>query len=143
MKKLDPHTDYVRSSPCFFRLIRQAMAVVCLLVVALAALLPAPLLEPANLATVPNPSRAAWFLVWTQEVVSYSKQAVYGLLLLGLLFAVLPWLPRTRPARQARWLPADQRWVNALTLLTFGMIVALTFVALYLRGENWVFGWFF
>jgi len=131
--------EYVKSSPVFFTLIRNAMAGAILVVLVLAVLFPAPLLEPADLATVPNPSRAAWFLVWTQEVVSYSKYAIYPIIFIGTVFACLPWLPRTQPAERARWFAPEQRWINILTLLVFAAIVILTIVALYFRGENWAF----
>ena len=134
---------YIKSDPFFFQIIKHSMAAILLLVVALAALLPAPLLTPADLSRVPNPSRAAWFLTWMQEVVSYSKYAICPILLLGGLFCVLPWLPGVASAEQARWWPQDQRWVNWLTIVSFLVIVALTIVAFYFRGENWSFGWFF
>lgn len=134
-----PVKEYVKSSPVFFTLIRNSMAAGILVVLVLAALFPAPLLEPADFSAVPNPSRAAWFLVWTQEVVSYSKYAVYPILLVGVVFACLPWLPGTVKAERARWFAPEQKWVNILTLLVFGAIVALTVIALCFRGENWVF----
>lgn len=134
---------YVKSDPVFLQMIKNAAAAIILLVVVLAALLPAPLLPPADLSRVPNPSRAAWFLIWMQEVVSYSKYAIYPVFMLGGLFCVLPWLPGAESAQQASWFPRDQRLVNWLTLLSFVVIVALTLIAFYFRGENWSFGWFF
>ena len=131
--------EYVKSSPVFFTLIRNAMAAAIVVTLVLAALFPAPLLEPADFSDVPNPSRAAWFLVWTQEVVSYSKYAVYPLIVVGGIFACLPWLPATPKAERARWFPAEQKWVSILTLVVFVVIVVLTVVALYFRGENWAF----
>ena len=131
--------EYVKSSPVFFTLIRNAMAAAIVVTLVLAALFPAPLLEPADFSDVPNPSRAAWFLVWTQEVVSYSKYAVYPMIVVGAIFACLPWLPGTTRAERARWFPAEQKWVSILTLVVFVAIVVLTIVALYFRGENWAF----
>lgn len=134
---------YVKSDPIFFRLIKHSMAAILLLVIVLSALLPAPLLAPADLSRVPNPSRAAWFLIWMQEVVSYSKYAIYPVILLGGVFCVLPWLPGVAPSERAQWWPKDQRWINWLTLISFVVIMALTIVAFYFRGENWSLGWFF
>lgn len=134
---------FVPSDPVFFNMVKRSMAVIVVVVVVLAALLPAPLLAPADLSRVPNPSRAAWFLIWMQELVSYTKYAIYPILLMALTLCVLPWLPGVKPAQQARWWPSDQRWINWLALLAFVYIVVLTIVALYFRGENWAFGWFF
>ncbi|OQY16243.1 MAG: cytochrome B6 [Desulfobacteraceae bacterium 4572_35.1] len=134
---------YVRSNPAFFRLIKRAMAAIVLLVVVIALLLPAPLLAPADLSRVPNPSRAAWYLIWMQELVSYTKYAVYPILFGAGVLAALPWFPGNLPAHQAQWWPRDQRLVNWLATLAFIVILLLTIVALYFRGENWSFGWFF
>lgn len=134
---------YIPSDPFFFTLIKRSMAAILLVVVVLAALFPAPLLGPADVSRVPNPSRAAWFLIWMQEVVSYSKFAIYPIIALGVLFCGLPWLPKVAVSEQARWFPADQKWITVLTLVTFIVIVALTVVAVYFRGENWAFGWFY
>jgi len=138
-----PVNKFVKSDPVFFKLIQRSMAAIVLVVVVLSVLLPAPLLAPADLAHVPNPSRAAWFLIWMQEVVSYSKYAIYPIILLMVLLAALPWLPGMKPAQNACWWPRDQRWVNWLALLCFILITVLTIVALYFRGENWSLGWFF
>jgi len=135
--------NYVKSDPVFFRLIKQSMAAIVLVVVVFAALFPAPLLNPADISLVPNPSRAAWFLIWTQEVVSYTKYAIYPIIFLGILFCALPWLPNVSPNAQAQWFPSDQKKINWLTVITFLVIVGLTVVAFYFRGENWLFGWFF
>lgn len=135
--------NYVKSDPVFYRLIKQSMAAIVLVVVVFAALFPAPLLDPADVSRVPNPSRAAWFLIWMQELVSYSKYAIYPIILLGGVFCVLPWLPKMSPSEQAQWFPADQKKINWATVISFLVIVALTVVAFYFRGENWSFGWFF
>ncbi|PLX93675.1 MAG: cytochrome B6 [Desulfuromonas sp.] len=131
--------NFVKSDPTFFRLIKGAMAATLLATIVFAALFPAPLLGPADVSRVPNPSRAAWFLIWMQEVVSYSKYAIYGVVVLGGLFCVLPWLPGTPTAKRAQWWAGEQRWVNWLTVVSCVVICVLTLVALYFRGENWSF----
>lgn len=135
--------NFVKSDPVFYRLIKQSMAAITVVMVVFAALFPAPLLDPADLSHVPNPSRAAWFLIWMQEVVSYSKYAIYPIIILGGLFCVLPWLPQIKPSEDAQWFPRDQRGVNWATMVTFLLIIILTVVAFYFRGENWSFGLFF
>ena len=132
-------SDYVRSSPHFFRIIKIAFAVMLALLLVGAFFYQAPLQGPADVSRVPNPSKAAWFLMWTQELVSYSNAMIYLILGLGLLFLLLPWLPCSPSAERASWLPRDQRPVNWLTLGSFLAIVLLTVVAIYFRGENWSF----
>lgn len=132
-------SDYVKASPYFFRIVKIAFALTLATLLLLAFFIQAPLQGPADIGRVPNPSKSAWFLMWTQELVSYSNAMIYLILGLGLTFLLLPWLPFSPPAQQARWLPREQRGVSGLTLLSFFGIVILTLIALYFRGKNWSF----
>ncbi|MDY6839656.1 MAG: selenite/tellurite reduction operon b-type cytochrome membrane protein ExtQ [Thermodesulfobacteriota bacterium] len=130
---------YVRSSPFFFRRIVISIGLLIAALVILAVLIPAPLQGPADMANVPNPIKSAWFLLWTQELVSYSKHLVYPIVFLGFYFLLLPYLPGSAECKQARWLQKDQWLISVLTLMIFAAIVVLTVVAVFMRGENWVF----
>ena len=132
-------SDYVESSPYFFRIIKIAFAVLAAVLLALACFIPAPLQGPADISRVPNPSKSAWFLMWTQELVSYSSLMVYLILGLGMIFLALPWLPISPAAERARWLAKEQTVASILTLVSFFGILALTVIAMYFRGENWSF----
>ena len=105
----------------------------------LAVIVPAPLQDPGNLEKSPNPVKAAWFFLWIQELVSYSTKMVYIIVLLGLCFFLLPYLPGTSKAERAMWLPKDQQWVNIVTMLVFLGILVLTVIAVFFRGANWAF----
>ena len=131
--------DYVKSSPYFFRLIKVAFAILIVVLLVLATFIPAPLQGPADVGHVPNPSKSAWFLMWTQELVSYTSSMVYLILALGLVFLILPWLPVSPAAHHAQWFARDQKFVNILTLACFLLILLLTVIAMYFRGENWAF----
>ncbi|MHB8763411.1 MAG: selenite/tellurite reduction operon b-type cytochrome membrane protein ExtQ [Deferrisomatales bacterium] len=103
----------------------------------LAAVVPAPLQEAADPGRAPNPAKAAWFLLWTQELVSYGNAWMYAILGLGLAFFALPWLPGSPPAEGARWFPPEQ-WPASLFAVAAALAVAgLTLVGLALRGPNW------
>jgi hypothetical protein len=128
---------YIKSSPYFFRLIGYAMTATVVGLLVLALLFPAPLQEPANLGVVPNPVKSAWFLLWIQELVSYSAFLIYLVISGALLFLLLPWLPVSFPAHKAAWFPRDQRLITAVTITLFFAIVTLTVVASIFRGENW------
>lgn len=129
---------YLKSSPHFFRPVMRAFWL-CILALALgAALLPAPLQEPANLSVVPNPVKSAWFLLWIQELVSYDVRLIYLLLAGGSLFCLLPWLQRESPER-AVWLGSRTRLLAVPVLMVFVLILILTVVGLWFRGENWSF----
>ncbi|MBL7179629.1 MAG: cytochrome B6 [Desulfobacterales bacterium] len=115
------------------------MAILVGLLLLLALVIPAPLQEPGDLAAVPNPAKAAWFLLWTQELMGYSKYLVYVIMLVGLYFLLLPYLPGSPEAKRAQWLPKDQLWVSIVTLVAFLGLLFLTVIAMFFRGENWAF----
>ncbi|HEX9079796.1 MAG TPA: selenite/tellurite reduction operon b-type cytochrome membrane protein ExtQ [Desulfuromonadaceae bacterium] len=130
---------YIKSSPRFFRMIGAALALFTCVLLCLTLIIPAPLQEKADISRVPNPVKSAWFLLWIQELVSYSKYLIDLVLLLALLFLLLPWLPRLGPAERAKWLSGDQVAVNILAIVTYLAILALTAVAMFFRGGNWAF----
>ncbi|BCR06081.1 cytochrome b6 [Desulfuromonas versatilis] len=130
---------YVRSSPHFFRLIRRALLLVVSLLAALALVIPAPLQERADFSRVPNPSKSAWFLLWTQELVSHGNRLAYLVLALVLGFFLLPWLTGPRVEEGARWFPQEQKTLSRATLLIYLLILVLTLVAMFFRGANWAF----
>lgn len=105
----------------------------------LAALIPAPLQEGATPAVPPNPVKSAWFLLWIQELVSYSRLTIYPVLGFGCLFLLLPWLPGSTHLQRACWFPREQRGINLLTVASLAAIVVLTVIALFFRGKNWSF----
>lgn len=128
---------YVKSSPHFFRLIKISLAVAVVALLVLAALIPAPLQEQADIARVPNPVKSAWFLLWIQELVSYSKYLIYLVLALAGAFFLLPWLGRGEPQPKACWLAAERLPVSIAALAVCAAVLALTAVAMFLRGANW------
>lgn len=128
---------FVKSSPGFFRLISRSMCALAVSLLALAALVPAPLQEQANPAVTPNPAKSAWFLLWIQELVSWSRFMIYPVTLLGILFLLLPWLPIGSHIHRARWFPREQQTVSVITIITAAAIVVLTALAMFFRGSNW------
>lgn len=132
--------QYCASSPHLFRPVKRCFWLALALLILLAAVIPAPLEEPANLAMAPNPAKSAWFLLWIQELVSYRIWLIYPVCLAALLFIALPWL-LTEPPDKAHWLGRTHR-LQALVVLAGGVvIVILTVVGLFFRGENWSLVW--
>jgi hypothetical protein len=111
------------------------VSLICLLAV----IFPAPLQEPANPAVVPNPVKAGWFLLWIQEMVSWSKQYIYLVLGAGIWLVALPWLGRNIDNRHAVWWPRERRLSNLLFALLVLAVLILSFLALWFRWENWAF----
>ena len=131
--------DYIPTSPFLFRMIKRALVLLIGVLLLLAFIVPAPLQNPGNLEKSPNPAKAAWFFLWIQELVSYSTHLFYVIMLVGLSFFLLPYLPGISEAKQAKWLPKDQQWINIVTLIIFLVISALTIIAMFFRGGNWAF----
>lgn len=134
-------SDYIPSSPVFFRMIKRNMLLVVALLLLGAWLFPAPLQPPADIAQPPNPAKAAWFLLWIQELLSYSNRYVYLILLLTAGFALLPLWGGKVPSETARWFGRQQWPVTLFTLLTAVGLILLTLIAWLWRGENWSFIW--
>lgn len=128
---------FVKSSPHFFMLISRAMYSLLVTLLLLAAFIPAPLQEQANPAVTPNPAKSAWFLLWIQEVVSWSRYMIYPVMMLTLMLLLLPWLPVGPRIHLASWFPREQKTVSVITVLLVVLIVALTCVAMFFRGINW------
>ncbi|MDD5284921.1 MAG: selenite/tellurite reduction operon b-type cytochrome membrane protein ExtQ [Desulfuromonadaceae bacterium] len=128
---------FIKSSPHFFKLITRSMYGFVVILLLLATFITAPLQMQANPAVTPNPAKSAWFLLWIQEVVSWSRLMIYPVMLLGCLFLFLPWLPGSVRIHRASWFPRGQRIVSAATIFLAGAILILTVIALFFRGSNW------
>ncbi len=131
---------FVKSSPRFFLLIKGSALLFVAGVLLLAAVVPAPLQEEADPGLTPNPAKSAWFLLWIQELVSWSRLTVYPVLAAALLFLLLPWVAGTVRLHRASWFPREQRAVTVVTLAVAALVLALTGVAMFLRGANWSLG---
>jgi len=129
--------EYVRSSPHFFRPVKRAFWGGILALALLALAVPAPLLEPANPAAPPNPAKSAWFLLWTQELVSHGNGFAWLIVALSVWFLVLPWQGKHHPDRAA-WFGKGNRAAAWTTIAVFAFILFLTLLAMFFRGENWL-----
>ncbi len=100
----------------------------------------APLEEPANPMTPPNPAKAPWYFLGLQELVGYNA-FIGGVALPGAAFALFvlwPYLDR-RPTRVGVWF-ARERWVENVLFILFVLAnVALIVIGVYFRGVNWSF----
>lgn len=128
---------FVKSSPDFFRLISRSMYALAIFLLTLAVMMPAPLQEQANPAVTPNPAKSAWFLLWIQEMVSWSRFMIYPVILLACVFLLLPWLPLSSHVHRASWFPREQKFVSVLTVTAVIVFVLLTIVAMFFRGADW------
>lgn len=128
---------FVKSSPHFFRLISRSFWLLVAALLVLAAYLPAPLQIAADPSTTPNPVKSAWFLLWIQELVSWSRFMIWPVMLLCIVCFLLPWLPGQVRTHHARWLPPGQRLISTAAVLVTAAMLLLTVIALFFRGTNW------
>ena len=128
---------FVKSSPHFFRLISRSFWLLVAILLVLAAYLPAPLQIAADPSTTPNPVKSAWFLLWIQELVSWSRFMIWPVMLLCIVCFLLPWLPGQVRTHHARWFPPGQRQISTATVLVAAAVLLLTIIALFFRGANW------
>ncbi len=113
-----------------------ALTVLCVLVVSL--LFAAPLEAPADPTHPPNPSKAPWYFLGLQEMVSYS--AFWGgigiptLMVLGLV--LLPYLDRS-PRGVGVWFSRDRLLAVSLFSLFVLTNLVLIIIGTFFRGPNW------
>jgi quinol-cytochrome oxidoreductase complex cytochrome b subunit len=102
----------------------------------------APLEEEANPFRPNNPSKAPWYFLGLQELVSYSAfwGGVVVPTVLTLFLLLLPYIDR-RPDGVGVWFARERMGMNILWSLILVGIVVTTVIGVYWRGPNWDFYW--
>ncbi len=138
--KAEP-TDKVNVWPHLVAAEFVALLVVTALVTIFSVFVDAPLLELANFNEQPNPSKAPWYFLGLQELLSYFDPQVAGVLMPGLGLAglaAIPYIDRNPSTR-----PADRKL--AIMIFTFFLMASavLTIFGSFFRGPgfNFTFPW--
>lgn len=101
----------------------------------------APLLELANPNEQPNPSKAPWYFLGLQELLSYFDPQIAGVLIPGLGLAGLALIPYVDRNKSNN--PADRKF--AIMMFTFFVMASaiLTIIGSFYRGPgfNFTFPW--
>jgi quinol-cytochrome oxidoreductase complex cytochrome b subunit len=105
--------------------------------------LQAPLLEQANAAMTPNPSKAPWYFLGLQELLSRFPPLMAGVAFPTFVLALMvlvPYLDRN-PSRR----PSERKVAITLFALYNAGVVALVLIGTFFRGHefNWNWGWVF
>jgi hypothetical protein len=103
-------------------------------------LLRAPLEQPANLAVTPNPSKAPWYFVGLQELLTFSDAWNVGVIvpvlaIIGL--AAIPYLDRN-PVGSGYYSIRGRRF--AILVFLFGFLqlwILPILIGTFIRGPNW------
>ena len=134
-------TDKVNVWPHLLAIEFVALLVITALLIIFSVFQDAPLLELANPNAQPNPSKAPWYFLGLQELLSYFDPQIAGVLIPGLGLtglAAIPFVDRTRSTR-----PSDRKF--AIMMFTFFVIASaiLTIIGSFYRGTgfNFTFPW--
>lgn len=134
-------TDKVSVWPHLVAMEFVALLVVTALLVIFSVFQDAPLLELANPNAQPNPSKAPWYFLGLQELLSYFDPQVAGVLIPGLGLAGLAAIPYVDRNRSTR--PSDRKF--AIMVFTFFVVASaiLTMIGSFYRGPgfNFTFPW--
>ncbi len=107
-----------------------------------AILLRAPLEQPADPSTIPNPSKAPWYFLGLQELLVYFDPWIAGVLLPGLIIfglMALPYIDRN-PRGNGYYTFRERPFAISMFLVGFVIMWVLLIVfGTFLRGPNWNF----
>ncbi|BAI80156.1 conserved hypothetical protein [Deferribacter desulfuricans SSM1] len=127
----------VKSEEYFFPIIKKSFMIFLIILMVLAYFIDAPLQPPANPAVVPNPSKSAWFLLWMQELVSYSGYMIYFVIFLFLYMLYLPKIRKGFIPENAKWFQKGCTFEIVTFLIILMLINIFTIIAYYFRGPYW------
>jgi len=138
--KTEP-TDKVNVWPHLLAIEFVALLAVTSALVVFSVFVDAPLLELANFNAQPNPSKAPWYFLGLQELLSYFDPQIAGVLIPGLGLAGLAFIPYIDRNPSTR--PSDRKL--AIMIFTFYLMAAavLTIFGSFFRGPgfNFTFPW--
>ncbi len=134
----------VHSWPYLVRIeLLAALAVVIILIV-WSILLDAPLEEPANPTTTPNPAKAPWYFLGLQELLVYFDPWIAGVVLPNLIVVGLMAIPYIDPGREGpsgHYGIQERRWGTYIFLFGFLSWMVLILIGTFMRGPGWMWFW--
>lgn len=118
-----------------------SMLILTAWVTVFSALVRAPLLELADFNRTPNPSKAPWYFLGLQELLTMFHPMVAGVTIPGValgLLAVAPFIDKTASVK-----PTDRKFAIAIFTMFIMMWAVLTMIGSFFRGPgfNFVFPW--
>ena len=135
-------TDKVNTWPHLMIAEFTALMVITAALIVLSVILQAPLLELANFNQTPNPSKAPWYFLGLQELLSYYDPQVAGVIIptiTGLVgFMAIPYVDRNPSTK-----PSDRKFAIMLFTLFLAGSATLTLLGTLFRGPgfNFTYPW--
>jgi hypothetical protein len=118
------------------------MIVLTIVMIVWSIALRAPLEEPANPTSSPNPAKAPWYFLGLQEMLVYFDPWLAGVVLPTLIIVGLMAIPYidTNPKGNGYYSFRERKW--ELGIFLYGFLVLWSFLIItgtFLRGPNWNF----
>lgn len=135
-------TDKVNTWPHLMIAEFTALMVITAFLIVLSVILQAPLLELANFNQTPNPSKAPWYFLGLQELLSYYDPQVAGVIIPGIVglvgFMAIPYVDRNPSTK-----PSDRKFAIMLFTLFLAGSATLTLLGTLFRGPgfNFTYPW--
>ena len=135
-------TDKVNTWPHLMIAEFTALMVITAVLIVLSVILQAPLLELANFNATPNPSKAPWYFLGLQELLSYYDPQIAGVIIpavTGLVgFMAIPYVDRNPSTK-----PSDRKFAVMLFTLFLTGSATLTLLGTLFRGPgfNFTYPW--
>ena len=134
--------DKVNTWPHLMLMEFGALLLITGILVIMAVVIHSPLLDPANFNATPNPSKAPWYFLGLQELLSYFDPQVAGVLVplfVGLIgFMMVPFVDKNPSTR-----PSDRKFAILLYSIFLAGSATLTIIGVLFRGKgfNWSYPW--
>ncbi|MGB7861279.1 MAG: hypothetical protein WBM90_12340 [Acidimicrobiia bacterium] len=139
--KAEP-TDKVNTWPHLMLMEFGALLLITGILVIMAVVIHSPLLDPANFNATPNPSKAPWYFLGLQELLSYFDPQIAGVIvptIVGMLgFMFVPFVDKNPSTR-----PSDRKFAILLYSIFLAGSATLTIFGVLFRGRgfNWAYPW--
>lgn len=139
--KAEP-SDKVNTWPHLMLMEFGALLAITGLLIIMAVIIHSPLLEPANFNATPNPSKAPWYFLGLQELLSYFDPQIAGVmvpLFIGMIgFMTIPFVDKNPSTR-----PSDRKFAIMFYSIFLAGSATLTIIGVLFRGQgfNWAYPW--
>ncbi len=137
--KAEPH-DKINTWPHLMLIEFGALLAMTALLVIMAVVIHSPLLDPANFNATPNPSKAPWYFLGLQELLSYFDPQIAGVTvptIVGLIgFMMIPFIDRNPSTR-----PSDRKFAILLYSIFIAGSATLTIIGVLFRGKGFNFSY--
>lgn len=137
--KAEP-TDKVNTWPHLMLMEFGALLAITALLVIMSIVIHSPLLDPANFNATPNPSKAPWYFLGLQELLSYFDPQIAGVMVptfTGMAFFILvPYLDKNPSTT-----PSDRKFAIALYSFFLAGAATLTIIGVLFRGQGFNFSY--